>query len=105
MSSDSKSLRLKIYPWATWAEWLEVHKLLFGSMGIQTNREVNLLSEKHEGNLKKAYGIISGWLLKNVGGDQSKYLKMQRTLIVETLSMLRLARSDKEEEDHIRSDD
>jgi len=82
MASEPKSLRLKIYPWATWPEWLEVYNLLFGSMGIQTNNEVNLLNARNEGNLKKAHAVISNWLLKNVGGDQSKYLKMQRTLLV-----------------------
>ena len=82
-----------MYPWRDWNEWNHVYHLLFKEMGIVKNhsfeREVDLLTVKAEDNLKKAMNIITVWLLRNVGGDSSKYLKMQKLLLVQTLSLRR----------------
>ena len=43
------------------------------------------------------------WTAKNVAGDQSKYLKMQKLLLVQTLSMRRALLN--EAEDYVASDD
>lgn len=43
------------------------------------------------------------WTAKNVAGDQSKYLKMQKLLLIQTLSMRRALKN--EDEDYISSDD
>lgn len=59
-----------------------------------------------EASLKRALNIITMWLLKNVGGDQSKYLKMQKLLLVQTLSLRRaLAQADDDQIDIVGSDD
>ena len=101
-----------MYPWKDWHEWVHVYHLLFENMGIvvqssHTDKEVNLLATKNEGSLKIAQGIISGWLLKNVGGDQSKFLKMQKLLLIQTLSLIRLSRSEESTErmDFVAMDD
>ncbi len=43
------------------------------------------------------------WTAKNVAGDQSKYLKMQKLLLIQTLSMRRALKN--EDDDYISSDD
>ena len=63
-------------------------------------------SNHKEASLKRALNIITMWLLKNVGGDQSKYLKMQKLLLVQTLSLRRaLAQADNDQIDIVGSDD
>lgn len=63
-------------------------------------------SNHKEASLKRALNIITMWLLKNVGGDQSKYLKMQKLLLVQTLSLRRaLAQADDDQIDIVGSDD
>ena len=44
---------------------------------------------------------------KNVGGDQSKFLKMQKLLLIQTLSLIRLSRSEESTErmDFVAMDD
>jgi Las1-like len=88
--------RLKMQPWSDWHEWAHVYHLLFGEMGIvpissNGEREIDLLKTSlcSETNLKKALNIINMWLLKNVGGDKSKYLKIQKLLLIQMLSILR----------------
>ena len=58
-------------------------------------RKIDLLNGGKEkaGELKKALGIINIWVAKNVGGDGSKYLKMQKLLIIQTLSLIRSIKS------------
>lgn len=70
------TLRLKMYPWQDWHEWVQAYHLLFSDLGIEPlnptsvhgDKEIDLIKAKDE-NLKKAMGLISTWLLKNVGGD------------------------------------
>ena len=51
-------------------------------------------------------GIINSWLIKNVGGDQSKFLKMQKLLLVQTLSLIRYIRVEEDgKKDSIANDD
>lgn len=45
------------------------------------------------------------WTIKNVGGDQSKYLKMQKLLIVQILSLLRTLTKNESDYDIVTSDD
>jgi len=54
-------------------------------------REIDHLKsgKQKEGDLKRALGVITMWVMKNVGGDSSKYLKMQKLLIIQTLSLMR----------------
>ncbi len=93
--TTQKSHRLKLYPWRDWQEWTYVYRLLFSnisSMAMPSNsisgdKEINLLSIPD--NVRKALDVINAWLLRNVGGDQSKYLKMQKLLLVQTLSLIR----------------
>ena len=56
-----------------------------GEIQLSSNeREIDLVKNGKEksGDLKKALGIINLWVAKNVGGDASKYLKMQKLLII-----------------------
>jgi hypothetical protein len=106
-------LKLKFQPWQDWHEWAKVYHLLFSDLGIQANvnissdeREIDLLKQgnKKEGDLKRALCIITMWVMKNVGGDSSKYLKMQKLLIIQTLSLIRAIQSE-DQTDLIMSDD
>ncbi len=98
-----------MFPWQDWHEWVSVFHLLFSDLSVMAacgsnEREIDLLIPSHsDASLKKALGILTLWTAKNVAGDQSKYLKMQKLLLVQTLSMRRMLMS--EGEDYVASDD
>jgi hypothetical protein len=78
-----------MFPWQDWHEWVSVFHLLFSDLSIMASsasdeREIDLIKSSLEtdANLKKALGILTMWTAKNVAGDQSKYLKMQKLLLV-----------------------
>lgn len=86
-----------MYPWSDWHEWVSVFHLLFSDLSVMgpstasDEREIDLIKSKQtalgesgssEANLKKALGKLTMWTAKNVAGDQSKYLKMQKLLLV-----------------------
>ena len=111
-SGAQENLRLKMYPWTDWHEWAQVFHLMFSDLSIMKpssaseDREIDLItSRKHpimadeesgtsETKLKKALGKLTLWTSKNVAGDSSKYLKMQKLLLVQTLSLRRALQSD-----------
>jgi hypothetical protein len=112
VSGAQENLRLKMYPWSDWHEWAQVFHLMFSDLSIMKpssaseDREIDLIaSRKHpvmigeeesgvsETKLKKALGKLTLWTSKNVAGDSSKYLKMQKLLLVQTLSLRRALQS------------
>ncbi|CDW86523.1 UNKNOWN [Stylonychia lemnae] len=75
-------------PWRNWGEWINCYHLIFGKISqyeLQSD-SIDLLKVKTE-DLQEALKIINYWLMKNVGADQLKYLKMQKLILIQFLQL------------------
>eukprot|EP00347_Sterkiella_histriomuscorum_P012109 403369864 len=94
-----------MHPWRNWNEWIHVYHLVFGSSPqkdiIQLN--VDILKVNME-DLRQALQIITQWLMRNVGSDQHKYLKMQKMILTSAIQLKTLSEDKQNESDLTKHD-
>ena len=89
MDPNQVFLSLKMHAWADWTDWHQVYLHIFGQNKGPHVTTIDLQKNSPD-HLKKALNKINVWLCKNVGSaEHTKALKMQKLILIETLSQKR----------------